>query len=103
MYGDFESLLVKVNKTFGGKSEIKSEHKACGFSLVITSPYFPRREHRYRGENAERKFLEVLFNERNRCLKFIQKESHKKMHLTPEEKEAHKKSNYMLDMWEKGF
>merc|ERR1711973_441909 len=103
MYGDFESLLVKVNKTFGGKSEIKSEHKACGFSLVITSPYFPRREHQYRGENAERRFLEVLYEERNRCLDFIQKESHKKMHLTPEEEEAHKKATTCWICGEKGF
>ena len=103
MYGDFESLLVKVNKTFGGKSEIKSEHKACGFSLVITSPYFPRRERRYRGEDAAKKFIEVLYEERNKCLKFIQKESHKKMNLTPEEKEAHKKATTCWICGEKGF
>ena len=84
---DFECLIVEKGSSVGNKSEIKSNHKPCGFSIVTTSDYFPRNEILYRGENALTKFLDELEKERNRILKLIKEESHKEMSLTAKEEE----------------
>ena len=103
IYGDFECLIEKTNKSAGDKSEIKSLHKVSGFCLVITSPYFPRREICYRGEDADTKFIEELNKARNDCLKLIKEESHKPMQLTEEEKKAFQEATTCWICGEQGF
>ena len=103
IYADFESCIVKENKAAGDKSEITSVHKPCGFCLVITSPYFPRREISYRGKDAETKFIEELKKARNECLNLIKNESHKPMLLTSAEEQAFMSANTCWICEGKGF
>ena len=101
---DFECLIVEEKRSIGGKTEIKSNHKVCGFSIVTTSPYnFKRHEILYRGEDALTKYLDELKKERNRILKLIKEESHKPMHLTSKEEEAFQNADTCWICCESGF
>ena len=58
--------IVEEKRSIGDKTEIKSNHKVSGFSIVTTSPYnFKRNEIMYRGEDALSKYLDELEKERD--------------------------------------
>ena len=104
IYADFESLIQKTNKSVGDKSEIKSTHNPCGYSIVTTSPYnFKRNEILYRGKNCLSKFLFDLEKECDRLLKLVKKESRKPMHLTPKEEEEFQNAKECWICGESGF
>merc|ERR1712098_380288 len=88
-------------------SEIKAVHKPCGFCLVITSPYFPRREEIYRqkhrGENVASKFIKVLRDETSRCKQLINEESHEPIKMTAEEEQDFEEADTCWICGEKGF
>ena len=103
IYSDFESLIKKKEEKKGDKTIIVNEHIPCGFSIVTTSPYFPRNEIRYRGPDCKQKFVEMLVAERNRLLKIFDKDSHKEMELSIEQKIAHEKATTCWICGEGGF
>lgn len=102
IYSDFETINKKVDnseyldddeeQTSSSSSGMrkKTNHQVSGFTFYTVSDYFPPNCVSYRGEDADKVFLENIQAEKERILKVIK--DIKPMKLTPEEKKQFNKA-----------
>ena len=97
IYADFESIIKPKTEQKGDKSEITSEHEACGFGYQVVRydnvAYPPLI---YRGEDAVEVFLQILNQERQSInMKFKNPEP---IIMTQQDEKKSSKRRTMLDM-----
>ena len=91
-----EDETKKTKKPFSRKkptsTKVYQEHVCCSAGYYIVTPYERTRYKFFRGEDAMTKFLDAIWNEKNRILWKCKTENAKPMIITPEEQRLFEKS-----------